>query len=231
VGERRAGRAATVGLALAAGVCLVLAGQARGEFTRLRGSVPEGAELMLFPAGHRLTEMSLGHPQLLADLGWLAAIQYYGKHRQENRRYPLAPHLFEVITEADPRFRNAYIFGALVVAEDGNLAAAERLLQRGVARNPESWELAFELGFFQAVYRRDWPAAGRAFRQAAARPGAPEYVTRFAAAACERADRPDAARRLWERVARETNNAEVRRIALERLRALPRAAASPEEGA
>lgn len=51
-------------------------------------------------------------------------------------------------------------------------------------------------------------------------PGAPEYVARFAAAAGERAGRPEIAAQLWAAVARESANEEVRRIARERLAAL-----------
>ena len=213
-------RSGTIGLVALAGFCVALASRAAGEFSRQRAPVGDPAELALFPSGRWLNEMSLGHPHLLADAAWVTAIQYYGKHRQTDRRYPLAPQLFEVITEADPSFRNAYLFGALVAAEDGNPKAAEALLRRGVERNPRSWELQFEFGFFFYVYRRSGPEAARAFQRAAALPGAPEYVARFAAAAWEQAGQPDFARLLWERIARQTDNPEVARIAAERLAAL-----------
>lgn len=213
-------RAAPLPLAIAAALCLALAARAGGEFSRRQGPATDRAELVLFPSGCMLAEMSLGHPQLLADAAWLTAIQYYGRHRQTDRRYPLAPQIFEVITQADPGFRNAYLFGALVTAEDGNPAAADALLRRGVERNSSSWEMHFELGFFLYVYRRSLPEAARAFERAAALPGAPEYVRRFAAATWERAEQPEVALLLWEQIAGQTDNGEVRRIAEARLRAL-----------
>jgi tetratricopeptide (TPR) repeat protein len=223
----------TVALAALAGLCVVLAAPAGGEFSRQRTPIPDGAELALFPTGRMLTEMSLGHPHLLADAAWLAAVQYYGKHRLSDRRYPLAPQVFDVITQADPGFRSAYLFGALVAAEDGNPVAAEALLRRGVERNPDSWELQFELGFYLYVYRGSWSEAAQRFQRAAALRGAPEYVARFAAAAWERADQPDFALLLWERIAQQTDNSEIRRIAVERVRALrgqTAAGAAPEIG-
>lgn len=225
-------RAAPIPLAILGVLAIALAARAGGEFSRSQGPVTDRAELVLFPSGRLLAEMSLGHPHLLADAAWLTAIQYYGKHRLSDRRYPLAPQIFEVITQADPGFRNAYLFGALVTAEDGNPGAAEALLRRGVERNPRSWEMHFELGFFLYVYRRSLPEAARAFERAAALPGAPEYVRRFAAATWERAEQPAVARLLWEQVAEQTDNAEVRRIATARLQALrtggaPRPARDP----
>lgn len=219
-------RAAPLALVLVAVLALGLAARAGGEFARQRGPVKDPAELVLFPSGRMLAELSLGHPHLLADAAWLTAIQYYGKHRLTDRRYPLAPQIFEVITQADPTFRNAYLFGALVTAEDGNPAAAEAMLRRGAERNPQSWEIHFELGFFLYVYRRSMPEAARAFERAAELPGAPAYVRRFAAASWERAEQPEVALRLWEQIAGQTENAEVRRIAEARLQAL-RAAHAP----
>ena len=219
-------RAAPIPLTIVAALCIGLAARAAGEFSRRQAPVAEPAELVLFPSGRMLAEMSLGHPQLLADAAWLTAIQYYGKHRLTDRRYPLAPQIFEVITQADPGFRNAYLFGALVTAEDGNPAAAEALLRRGLERNPGSWQMHFELGFFLYVYRRSMPEAARAFEQAAALPDAPEYVRRFAAASWERAERPEIALRLWEEIAVRTDNAEVRRIAESHRRALGAAGAA-----
>jgi hypothetical protein len=209
-------RGATLALGLAAACCVALAAPAGRELARRRPAAAAATEFAFFPSGRLLDEMSLGHPRFTADIAWLAALQYYGKHRQTDRRYPLAPHVFEVITRADPGFRNAYLFGALVAAEDGNLEAAETLLRRGVERNPGSWELRFELGFFLYVYRHAWADAARVFQGAATLPGAPGYVERFAAATWERADRPELARLLWEQIARQTDNPEVRRIAEER---------------
>jgi tetratricopeptide (TPR) repeat protein len=201
-------------------LCLPLAVTAGQRFAAQRETIDDTAELQLFPDGRALDELSLGHRHLAADVAWLTAIQYYGKHRQGDRRYPLARHLFDVITDADPTFRNAYLFGALILGEAGQLDAAEALLRKGVRADPGSWRLAFELGFFHYAYTRRWADALAAFRRAAAMPQAPEYVVRFAAAAGERAGSLRLAAELWGIVARESANVEVRQIARERLAAL-----------
>ncbi len=200
--------------------CAALAMGAAKQFAARKPFLTDDHELALFPCGARVTEISLGHARLLADCAWLAAIQYYGKHREGDRRYPLAPRLFAVLTDADPSFQNAYLFGSLIMAENGDLAAAESLLHNGVVRNPGAWRLQFELGFFHYVFTRSYAQAGVAFRRAAALPGAPDYVLRFAAAAWERSGEPGTAAELWAAVARASDNQEIRRMAEERLAAL-----------
>jgi len=215
-------RTRTASLALVAGAAALIgaATPLAGRFAASRSALADHGELDLFPSGRFLREASLGHAQLAADLGWLTAIQYYGKHRQADRRYPLAPHLFATITDADPRFENAYFFGSLVLADGGFREQAERLLRRGAERNPDSWRLRFELGFFQYVIRKAPAAAAAEFAAAAAIPGAPEYVRRFAAAAFQQAGDEETARRLWQLVACESQNEEIRRMATERIATL-----------
>ncbi len=190
------------------------------EFAVQKGAFRDRAEMTLFPSGRFLSQASVGHRHLVADLAWVAAIQYYGKHRRTDRRYALAPHLFTVITDADPAFENAYLFGSLIMVEAGFVRQAASLLRKGTERNPSSWKLKFELGFFHYVVTRSWRLAGEAFAAAARDPRAPEYVHRFAAAAYERAGDAHTARKLWEMIARESENREIRRMAEEHLNAM-----------
>lgn len=204
-------------LGLTAGLIITGAGWLGGQFAASRPAVRDSAEMTFFPSGRFLREASLGHRHLAADLGWLAAIQYYGKHRRGDRRYPLAPHLFTVITEVDPHFESAYFFASLILTEAGFRRGAEALLKRGCERNPSSWRLRFELGFFHFVITRSYDLAASAFQAAAELPGAPEYPRRFAAAAYQRAGDAETARELWELLAAASENEEIRRMARERL--------------
>ena len=215
-------RSWTVSLALAvgAGALIATATPLAARLAASRTALADPGELELFPSGRFLREVSLGHAQLAADLGWLTAIQYYGKHRLTDRRYPLAPHLFATITDADPRFENAYFFGSLVLADGGFREQAERLLRRGAERNPDSWRLRFELGFFHYVVNGAPAQAAAEFAAATEIPGAPEYTRRFAAAAFQRAGDAAMARRLWQLVARESQNEVIQRMAEERIAAL-----------
>ncbi len=210
----------TLLIAVGAGLLLALSVPLMERFQASRGGIVDRAELTLFPSGRFLRAMSLGHRHLVADIGWLTAIQYYGKHRRSDRRYPLATHLFTVITEADPAFENAYLFGALIMAEAGLTETAGHLLRRGAERNPDSWWLRFELGFYHYVITRSWKEAAASFAAAARLPGAPAYVRRFAAAAFERSGDAETARQLWQIICAQSDNPEIRRIAQGRIEEL-----------
>lgn len=187
-----------------------------GRFER-PGAAAE--ELRFFPSGRLLEFVSVGHPTLLADLAWLSAIQYYGKHHTGDRNYPLAEHLFDVTTRIDPRFRSAYIFGGLVMADEaGDLEAARRIFVRATRSNPGDWILAFHRGFIEYM-RGDRSAGAVLMARAAAMPGAEPYVSRMAAYACSRVGRAELAVRLWEEMAMSSDPA-MRALAEDRLRAL-----------
>lgn len=207
-------------LVLSAILCILLAGAA-GQKLQVSATPPDdGVELAFFPSGRLLEFLSLGQGTLLADIAWLSAIQYYGKHHLTDRRYPLASHLFSTATRIDPGFRNAYILGGLVLADDaGDLPAARGILMRGVERNPSDWMLAFQRGFVE--YLHGDPAEGAAWMARASRmPAAPAYTLRLAAAASARTGRIELAVELWEMVARESNDPGMRRLAEQKLKDL-----------
>ena len=156
----------------------------------------------------------LGHPLTLADLLWLRAIQYYGEHRLSDNRFPYAQHIFSTITALDPHFAEAYMFGGMVLVEEGrDIASGLALLRRGIAWNPGRWELAFETGFAYYLAARDDAQAARFFTEAARLPGAPEYVVRFAAYAGGKAGEPEKALVLWDQLRTESRSPTIRALA------------------
>ncbi len=184
---------------------------------RTPASVQE--ELVFFPSGTLLRPASLGYDTLVADLCWLKAIQYYGKHRLSDRVYTGAEHVFRVIADVDPRFSSNYLFGALVLAQDaGDPDAAIRLLQRGMHRLPANWELPFEAGFIEYLVRHNPTAATAYFERAAAYADDPDLPRRFAAWTAYRAGDVASAVHLWEAMAERSSDPRVRAAAERYLR-------------
>jgi hypothetical protein len=191
----------------------------------MSGALPVAAahseELMYFPSGRFLKQAAMGHEVLMADLAWLRAVQYYGEHKQTDQNYEMAGHIFDVVTTLDPLFRNAYLFGGLVLAQDaGDVGKGAELLRRGVVNIPDDWLLPFELGFVYYICSADMPQAHRWFMEASARPGHPEYVERFAAFTAARSGDLHTALQLWGYLYESTENAYVRQMAEERIRDL-----------
>jgi tetratricopeptide (TPR) repeat protein len=216
-------------------VALVLLGLAvplRDAAWRSRRVLPDQAELTLFPKGEWARPLALGHARLAADLCWLEAIQYYGRHRQTDRAYPQAEALFHTVTTLDPQMEEAYVFGALVLNGEGRKPeAAGRLLQEGIRRNPMSWRLRFEYGFLAFLRQKDDGEAIAYLTQASRLPGAPPQVARLAAYAAGKAGRTETAIALWREMLRSSDNEEVRRIARRYLQELGRPESEDGSGA
>jgi tetratricopeptide (TPR) repeat protein len=158
-------------------------------------------ELLYYPSGLWVRQAALGYETAAADLGWLRCIQYYGEHRMTDNRFDRIGHVTDIVSELDPAFLAPTIFGAFVLGQEmGRPEDGLALLRRGLERNPQSWELAFETGFLYYVCFRDHAAAGRYFALASRLPGHPEYVERFAAFAFQRAGEREMAALLWKRV-------------------------------
>lgn len=207
----RVGLAWLVALALGTGAVAVLRESARRIPSR-----PPLAELAYYPSGRALRPVSIGHGETAADLAWLRAVQYYGEHRRTDLRFLQLEHVFNVLTTLAPRFEGPYVFGAFALAQEGrDFAAAERLLQRGIAANPTSAMLAFEMGFLYYVRPggRDLARAAEYFERSARLPNAPPPARRFAAFARQHAGDLAVALLLWEEVRRGSPNRLLREMA------------------
>jgi hypothetical protein len=188
-------------------------------------------EKLYLPSGKFVEEFSLGYRELAADMVWLSAIQYYGDFRKGNGDLRYFRGLIDIVTSLDPHFIFAYLFGALVVSEDmGAFDEGLSILQRGIARNPTSWQLPFEVGFLNLVNRRDFALAGRYFELASKLPGAPEYAERFAAFVYSRAGDSDSSIRLWEEYRDHAEDPYLKELAERYLQKLNSEAAGKKAG-
>lgn len=165
----------------------------------LRGIEPPRGEreLLYLPNGKYLRLASLGHQSLMADLVYLWAIQHYSSY-ERGERYRYVEHVFRnVIPDLDPRYLDAYAIGSLVLSvETRDVEAALRVLDRGIAENPDEWLLPWMAGW----ECHHGGLAGRAieyFDRAVAVPGAPAAIQRHRAGMVDRAGDLRGSYRLW----------------------------------
>lgn len=171
-------------------------------------------EVMYMPSGRFIEQVSLGYRNLVADILWFRTIQYYGSYRMGKSDLALFEHLVEVITDLDPQFSFAYLFGALIIAEDlGYFKEGIKFLEKGINNNPDDWWLVFEMGFLYYVNARDYNASERYFRLASTIPGADEITRRFAAFVAAKAGHTETSISMWEDLARTSENPYVRELA------------------
>ncbi len=231
-------RAAAVGLAL-----LSLAAAARLEAVREQ-VYPRPAvevETLTITSGRLVRALSVAYTGLAADLYWLRAIQYYGGTKRRlvsgaspvllpppalaadpDAEYPLLYPLLDLATTLDPKFRMAYRFGAVFLAEGypsgpGRPDLAVSLLEKGVRAQPDKWEYLEDIGFVHYWYRRDYQEAARWFDRAARVPGAPWWLRSLAATTFTQGGDRKSSRQIWTAIRQSADNDWLRQEADRRL--------------
>ncbi len=108
---------------------------------------PMGKDLLYLPSPEMLKILSVGNPNLMADIFYLWSIQYYSGF-QPSERFLYLDTVYNLITDLDPRYFDAYRIGALIMGiQTGGdqvqlKATVQRLFDKGLRNLPQSWELA-----------------------------------------------------------------------------------------
>ncbi len=207
------GVAAVLILWLAFGASLAVWVIAQRAVDHRRDTWPEAYPLMFLPSGQYLKVSSLGFSVLLADVIYLWSIQYYGHHRTEEGRNYLW-HIYDVITELDPHFIDAYLLGALIMASDmADSDLAIELLEKGMDHNPDDWILPLDAGFYAYLNLQDPERAAIYFDRASAVAGAPPQIARLHAHMFEEAGDLMASLQFWIEIYEGAEDERVESIA------------------
>lgn len=186
---------------------------------------------LYLPSGKFMKEVALGYDQIVADVIWFQAVQYYGGFRKEEHDLAYFEGLIDLVTDLDPYFVFPYVFGAVVMSQDmGAFDAGVRILKKGMHHNPTDWQLPFELGFLYFVDARNPDMAARYFDLASRMPGAPDLARRFAAFVYLRAGHDELSIRMWEELKRTTDEPYMKELAERYLDKLRRERAASGEG-
>ena len=168
-------------------IIVVLLGVAVGaevEIGRIPREDPLGRELLYLPSPEMLKIMSLGNPGLVADILYLWSIQYYSMFRP-NERFLYLETIYNLITDLDPLYLDAYRIGALIMElqTGGDQAqlkkAVRRLFDKGLENLPGSWQLAEAAAWDLFMRFHDRRAALHYAEMAAVHPDAPARIKRM----------------------------------------------------
>jgi hypothetical protein len=180
---------------------------------------------------------------LLADYYWLAAIQAAGKANSEAEYRDLADYT-QLITDLDPDFAYVYQFGGTMVPYNRgretwvNTRESTAILEKGVARFPNSVILRMLLAYDYSVFQKDYARAAHILEETARLPGTPRYVSLLATRLYAQAGAFEAASAFADQFAATSEDPDIRaafehrkkEIALERiLQELDRAVAEFRE--
>ncbi|MGA7917366.1 MAG: hypothetical protein WCA00_19185 [Candidatus Acidiferrales bacterium] len=192
----------------------------------LSGSVTQQKEELLLRSGSLLNKLSLGYGPLLADIYWTRAVQYFGTQMQNrSRSFDLLAPLLNITTTLDPKLVVAYRFGAVFLAEHppggaGRPDLAVDLVKKGIAGNPDEWELYYDLGLLYYTHLKDYQKAYEAFLDGSKNPAAPMWMKIMAARVAENGESLETSRLIWAELYNSTKDESVRRRALLHVQAL-----------
>ncbi len=181
----------------------------------------------LYLNGNVVKRMSLGFNGVVADWYWMRSLQYIGRKILDSHQTTiqlddlsplklnlLAP-LLDTATTLDPQFLQPYEYAALVLpAVDVNEAI--RITKKGIAANPSAWRLHQHLGY---IYweQKNFKAAGETYSEGATIPGAPPWMTALKARMEVEGGSRDTAREIYQRMYQESEDPEVKEMAMKRL--------------
>lgn len=183
----------------------------RGKFRSVEGS--------LYLSSSSLRKVSLGYNELMADIYWLRALQYFGSKKPKEQNPELLYHYFDIITDLDPKFVNAYRYGGTFLAEPppfglGDTKKGIELFDKGRKNNPGDYKLPLEEAFVYYFYPKDYEKAAELFREASEKPGVSPLrkssLKGMAASAHVKGGNNELSRKIWE-IVYETSPSEQRR--------------------
>ncbi len=162
------------------------------------------------PAGAPQVDAILGD---VADRLWGRADFYWHEGRYEERVA-----LDKLVIRMEPRFYEPYGTAGWLLESLGRKAEALAMYRQGAAAVPDRWETHQDLGMF-FYQEKDYPAAMAAFQRATEQQGAPAFVWKMLAHACERGGKLPEAVAAWEAAGRMAPDDGAVGMNLQRVRA------------
>jgi hypothetical protein len=175
-----------------------------------------------------IKKLSLGYDGLLGDIYWTRAVQYYGSHTGVGIHNPdlhLLWPLLNVATTLDPKLEVAYHFGAIFLSETGSIGAgrtdlAIQLVKKGIAANPDVWQLGTDLGFLYYWRLKDYPDAAQAYLATSKIPSAPPWIKMMAARVAQTGGSIETSQMIWSEIYDSTKDPDVKQRAFNQLQGL-----------
>ena len=158
------------------------------------------SSMLYLPSGKYLKPASFGYHTLLADFIYLWSIQYYGDPGF-HPRMEFLKHTYDLITELDPQYLDAYQTGALFMFYEGrNPMAGLELLEQGMKKNPAEWILPMEAGFYCHMNLKRHDLAAEYFERATKIPGTIAFAKRALASMKFKSGDRAASLALWSEI-------------------------------
>jgi len=161
-------------------------------------------ELLYLPNEKLLNHFTAGMSSAIADVLWIRCIHYTAQHFKGDGKFTWLNHMCNMITRLDPHFAAVYRYGGIFLAAlKADDDAGIDLLERGMVRNPDAWELPYEVAMTYLLNRGEQPDspihAARYLAMAVETGKAPAFVADVASSLQGAHNLTDIERAMWEK--------------------------------
>ncbi len=214
--------------AIALAIVLYSAGAAwnYGSFNRLeRARERYQPRFVVLPRTEVVKLASLGFEALASDWYWILGVNYFGDARNAQVGYAELSNYLELVTDLDPKFFPAYLFGGYMLpwVVDGkwvNIEEAAELLEKGIREFPNDWRLHFQVAYLYSAHLKRFKDAGDHLVEASRLPNAPPYLPTLATRMYVSDGSVNLAEAMAQKLVEHAQHPWERELALKRLREL-----------
>lgn len=128
----------------------------------LHDTYPTEFRSFYVPSSAYMSVISMGQKTFWADLIFIWSTQFFDRYAQSVRDTYLF-HTFDVITDLDPHYQDAYLFGNLFLSLDRRYDLIYQLTDKGLDKNPKDWVLAWDAGTYAFFQQHDYAKAMKYF--------------------------------------------------------------------
>ena len=159
-------------------IFLLLAGFSQYNYDSKRNYFEKRNVFLTLPKGKTLKILSFGYQNFVADMLFIWSIQFYSDYNILNS-YDYIEHVYDVITDLNPKYREPYFIGALIMAYEAKKPESSiRLLEKASKNMPKEWIFYYEAAYYALKFLNDKDLAEELFSKAAEKPGAPSFIKR-----------------------------------------------------
>lgn len=206
-------RRGVLGAALVLGVAVAVVPLSLALDRRALPPADAAGAAPILPRAKILRPLLIGFHPLAADLYWLRTIQYFGAHAQTDGKFPQLYALVDLVTSLDPHFVEAFQLGGLLLDIGRQFPEAIAIYEKGIAANPDRWELPHDLGRLYFLDLKDEAQALHWWEVTDRLPGRPHYIPRFLARLYAKTGSLETAFELWKAMYESSDNEQVRKTA------------------
>lgn len=116
------------------------------------------SELLYLPNATLLQHFTAGMNSIISDLLWIRCVQYIAEENRGDRAFKWLDQMLDTVVRLDPYFVDVYRYGGMFLAalkaED---SASLELIERGMVKNPDAWQLPYEAAMIYLLNRQSDP--------------------------------------------------------------------------